>query len=458
MEKGNKTINILISGDERPNEVYIHYDNGVKKMKKLTNSKYSYTFRGIRKNTKFYLSANEQYSNQYEITVIERPEITNLIITITPPKHTGLNKEVLKNVGSVKVPEGSLLTWDIETKESDALKFQLNQDTFLLSSSLNNNFKLTKKITSNSKYSISLANSKISFIDTVYYDIKIILDSHPFISINKTEDDTNKSIITGIIQDDYGFFDLQFVGNIYGLSRDTSWQEKINIQNLIRSQTFLQSLEEIKKIALPGETINCYFIIRDNDKQNGYKATTSEIITINMPTYEEIKEDYTENNTFVKNDITEEISMLHELKKELAEFEKSLIEKDSLDWRDRKKLEEIIQKQTSVEQKIEELKNATKNNFDNLNSMSPPSEDMLKKQTELERLFDEIMPDEIKELYKELSDLKDQLNKNDLQEKLKELQLSNEDIEKELDRNLEILKQVEFEQQLEDLIKQLQEF
>ena len=60
VEKGNKTINILISGDERPNEVYIHYDNGVKKMKKLTNSKYSYTFRGIRKNTKFYLSANEQ--------------------------------------------------------------------------------------------------------------------------------------------------------------------------------------------------------------------------------------------------------------------------------------------------------------------------------------------------------------------------------------------------------------
>ena len=81
---------------------------------------------------------------------------------------------------------------------------------------------------------------------------------------------------------------------------------------------------------------------------------------------------------------------------------------------------------------------------------------MLKKQTELERLFDEIMPDEIKELYKELNDLKDQLSKNDLQEKLKELQLSNEDIEKELDRNLEILKQVEFEQQLEDLITQLQ--
>ena len=80
---------------------------------------------------------------------------------------------------------------------------------------------------------------------------------------------------------------------------------------------------------------------------------------------------------------------------------------------------------------------------------------MPKKQQALEKLFNEIMPDEMKELYKELSDLKDQLNKNDLQEKLQDLQLSNEDLEKELDRNLEILKQVEFDQKLQSLIDKI---
>ena len=49
--------------------------------------------------------------------------------------------------------------------------------------------------------------------------------------------------------------------------------------------------------------------------------------------------------------------------------------------------------------------------------------------------------DLLKELYKELGELRDKLDKNELQKKLQELQLSNEDIEKELDRNLEILKQ-----------------
>ena len=67
------------------------------------------------------------------------------------------------------------------------------------------------------------------------------------------------------------------------------------------------------------------------------------------------------------------------------------------------------------------------------------------------------MSQELKDLFKELNDLKDKLNKDELQKKIQELQLSNKDLEKELDRNLEILKQVEFDQKLENLINEIKE-
>ena len=92
-----------------------------------------------------------------------------------------------------------------------------------------------------------------------------------------------------------------------------------------------------------------------------------------------------------------------------------------------------------------------------LNTLSRPSNDIIKKQKELEKLFDEIMSQELKNLFKELNDLKDKLNKDELQKKIQELQLSNKDLEKELDRNLEILKQVEFDQKLENLINEIKE-
>ena len=47
---------------------------------------------------------------------------------------------------------------------------------------------------------------------------------------------------------------------------------------------------------------------------------------------------------------------LDELKKELIELEKTLIEKDSLDWRDKKNVEGILNKQKILEEKIDKLK------------------------------------------------------------------------------------------------------
>ncbi len=261
-------------------------------------------------------------------------------------------------------------------------------------------------------------------------------------------------MISGLIRDDYGFSSLIFYGEIMG--EQNIIIDTININTNLTSQSFIYSLEKCKDLAQPGQTIKCYLIVTDNDKTNGYKSTTSEQIVFNMPTQHEIQQEFSENTNDVKTSIKSEMDMLADLKKELTEFEKILIEKDSLDWRDKKRLEDILQKQKAIETQITELQKETKNNFDKLNSLTNPSEEMIKKQQQLEKLFNEIMPEEIKNLYDELNELKDQLNKDDLQQKIKDLQLSNEDLEKELDRNLEILKQVEFEQQLEDIISQLE--
>ena len=60
---------------------------------------------------------------------------------------------------------------------------------------------LEKQINTNSKYSISLASSKTSFIDSTFYDIKIISDSHPFISIKNNSAENGKIIFLFRIMD-----------------------------------------------------------------------------------------------------------------------------------------------------------------------------------------------------------------------------------------------------------------
>ena len=455
LEKKNVNITLEIFGDERPKEVFINYNNKSKKLKKLSPNQYSHTLKAVQKNTSFYFSANNELSKEYNILILPRPEIEHAALTITPPKHTNASIERIENLGAISIPEGSLVNWSIKTLDTDSIKFEINNTNTAVKTIGDNNYSLNKSLLTDSEYSISLANAHAQFIDTTFYNIKIIKDAHPRIQLESNKDpNIYESLISGLIRDDYGFSSLVFYGEIAGIPNTVI--DTITINPNLTSQSFMYSLDTVKGLAKPGQTIKCYLIVTDNDMTNGYKSTNSEQVVINMPTNQEIKEEFSENTNDVKTSIKSEMEMLADLKKELTEFEKRLIEKDSLDWRDKKSLEEILQKQKAIETKITELQKEMKNNFEKLNSLTNPSEEVIKKQQQLEKLFNDILPQEMKDLYEELNELKDQLNKDDLQQKIKDLQLSNEDVEKELDRNLEILKQVEFEQQLEDIISQLQ--
>ena len=452
VEKNNLKILLNITGNEIPKEVSINYNLRNQKMKQVSETEFEYTFYALENNTKFYFSANNEFSKDYYITVLGRPSIEEIDIIITPPKHTGLNNEIQKNVSSIQVPQGSVVMWKIKTNKTDTLLFNNN----FITKSNNGVFEKNQLILSDLKYEISLANSNVSFVDTTFYDVKTIKDAHPQISIQSKSDDKNYlPIITGFIQDDYGFSGLDGFARIYGLDRDTILKHNILINNSLRSQSFIYASGDILTQFSPGETIDFYFVVKDNDAPNNYKETLSEIITFNAPTFDEVEENYEKTNQEIKNNITAEMAIIKNLEKELSAFEKELIEKDSLDWRDRKKLEEILEKQAALEKKIDGLKETSKLNFEQHNNNSQPSKEILEKQAALEKLFNEIMPDEIKELYQELNKLKDQLSKEDLQQKLKKLQLSNEDLEKELDRNLEILKQVELDQKIENIIAKI---
>ena len=71
--------------------------------------------------------------------------------------------------------------------------------------------------------------------------------------------------------------------------------------------------------------------------------------------------------------------------------------------------------------------------------------------------MEQVMNEEMKKLFQEMQKMMDKMDKNKIQEMLEKMQLSNKDIEKELDRTLELFKKMEFEQKLEKTLSQLNE-
>ena len=452
VEGDDFNLSLKTSGKSSPEQLKINFNGTVQRMKKNSENNFSFLFNNVQSTFSFFMFDETLKSQNYVIEVLPRAKTENIKMTVSPPAHNKSSKRIYNNSGSIDVTEGSLVKWEVQTAQAEDLKFIIGDTEHDVVADDDGVFVFKKYIFDNTNYQILISNSNMVNGDTTFYNLKVIKDRHPAIDIELN--DENENIISGFVTDDYGFSSLVFVcEDNFEKKSDTI---KINIDS--RAQSFVYNVDDITSSFGNGdEALKCYFVICDNDAVNNLKCTNSEQMYLSPKSADQAQNEFTENINDVKNEIALELDELDELKIELEEYEKKLIGADSLDWRDKKKLDEILKKQKAFEEKIDELKNKTQQSFEELNTFSQPSDDIIKKQKELEKLFDEIMSQEMKDLFKELNELKDELDKNELQKKIQELQLSNEDLEKELDRNLEILKQVEFDQKLENLINETKE-
>lgn len=454
----NFNLKIPMSGERLPASLYIEMKDQVRfKADQLTTSEFEYLFTNLQEDQSFRLFANGFYSDIYTLKVYPAPTILDFDLNIQYPKYTKLKPKTIQNIGDVSIPEGSELKWTFKTSQVSDLEFIFLDEIAKSNLENENQFSLTARPTESMPYFIHPTNKFVPKSDSLAYYIEINPDMPPGIRVEEQADSLNakRLFFSGVINDDYGFKKLEFFrkkdGDIKAI------KENITIKRDQNTQAFFHymDLSELKISA--GEEFSYYFIVWDNDGINGSKSTRSQNFYFKAPTLEEIAEKVEETNEAMKSSMEENIEMAQQLQKELDELNKKLLDKEELSWEDKKQVKELIKKQQELQENVQNLEkqNAEKNKEQS--EYQELSEEILQKQALLEKLFEELMTDEMKELFEELEEMMENLDKDKLQEKLEEIKLSNEDLEKELDRNLELLKQFEFEQKLDENIKKMEE-
>jgi len=171
-----------------------------------------------------------------------------------------------------------------------------------------------------------------------------------------------------------------------------------------------------------------------------------------MPDKSEIKEAYNQKNENLASGINTSLQKVQQIKKDLDQLRFDMINKKNLNWEDKNKIDQILQKHNELEKEIENIRdmNFEKNIFEDF--MKDIRPDLLEKQLKLEEMFNELFSEEMKQMIKDLQDMLNELNKDKIVEQLEQIKLRTEDIEKELDRNLELMKQLEFEKKMDAAI------
>ena len=178
--------------------------------------------------------------------------------------------------------------------------------------------------------------------------------------------------------------------------------------------------------------------------------------TLSLPTEEELEAKKEENTQNIKESTKDALAKIKDLKDQINEISKQLINKQNLTWQDKEQIKDLLKKQEDIKKEIEEIKQSLEENNLLEEKLTEQEEEILKKQKELEELFDKVLNQRMKDILEEMKKLaEEQIDKNKLNETLNNIKLNNEDVAKELDRNIEMYKRLEMEKLSNELTEKL---
>jgi hypothetical protein len=455
----NYLLKIKLTGNDIPSEVKIYSNKGNYNLKQTSKITFEYEFVNLSEPLSFYCVANGFQSEQFEIAMLNKPVLDELSLHVVYPRHTRKAPETFKNTGELDVPEGSTIEWMIGTTNLSQLEALFGDTSFVLKNPNSNIYKFKKKITAPVNYQLLLSSKDIKNADSVSYSIGVVKDQFPSIMVEEEVDSTNmlRRFVQGRIGDDYGFRALSIRCSI--ISEDSSYQvvKSIKVNSNSQSQLFSFVVDITQFNLKPGDKLEYVFTVTDNDELNGYKTTSTGKNYFKVPELDELENELALKDDAIKDQMDQAAKDAKELKKEIKEVKSDLINKPKLDWKDKQSLENLMQMQQELDKKLEEMKKNFEQNKEQKDNFMENSEELQKKQEELQKLMEELMDEELMELFEELSKLMEEMQKDELVEKLEEMEQNTETMEEELDRTLELFKNMELDQKLESLEEQLRE-
>jgi hypothetical protein len=453
------TIQLKLTGDEFPQEIYIEDGANTYKLVKENISRFNYTFKNIQQNKVLKFFGGGFNSAKFEISVRPRPMLLNMRAVLNYPAYLNRQSEELSNVGDLLIPEGTKVTWHLTTENSSAIAFVLQNKVYPLVVA-KNSASFTSVVKNNGPYQIIPKSSSLSNTDSLSHQITVIPDQHPSIEVTESPDSLSSKALyfSGAIADDYGFSSLKFIYTIQEKGNKIASHSipiAIKANQLTHSFFYLWNLSAIN--VKPGQVVTYYFEVGDNDGVNGAKVTRSTIKTYEALTQQEIAAKLAEGSDALKKKMESTIKLAANIEKESKKLSQDLLDKKQLNFEDKKQIEQLLEKQKQLEEAVKDIKKQNEKNSFDKEENNALNDALKEKQKQINDLFNNVLDEKTKELLQKLQRLMELNSKDQTRDQLSKMQLDNKGLKNELDRILALYKQLEFEQDLQNKIDRLNE-
>ncbi len=459
------TITAEARGTVLPAAANIRVKSNSFRMLQNRAGEFSYTFRNLQNDLEFFIEAQGFLFGPYMINVFEKPSFNHFHITVDYPEYTGLSDDSFTNMGDLSVIQGSNINYTFYTNQNSTIKFLMNDEIVESQAERDGLHTLSVVADQSFEYNVYAYNETHGYGDSLKYYVNVQRDAFPRIAVEEHRDDVLLAHLfyRGTIEDDFGFTGLYFnyrVMDQFQVRRGEDLpfiNEAVEIDPYLRNQGFMHYFDLRSIYIQPGETVELYFEVFDNDAIRGPKSSRSQLFTYYIPTEEEILTERRQTEEKIEEGLSDGLGEVQNARDQLEELRKQLLDSDRVGWEQREMLQELLEKQEMMEQSLQDLSDMKKESDTKSEQFMESNERIKEKQEELQKLFDEVLSDELKELFDKIREELDNLSRDDVYEMLDQMDFEFRDLEHQMDRALEMFRQFAMERLLEESINRLEQ-
>lgn len=447
-------IRVKTKGDMIPDKVYLLSSEGRYLMQKDSKLEHSFILTTVSRNVTFNFEGNGYRSKTFFVSVKPQSKVVQFDAFLSFPTYLKKKNEAVKNVADLEVPEGTKISWKVATQNTSKITFQWDKKRDVFTEQ---KFTFFKQFFTSEKLIFLVQNNTLNKIDSSQFFISVLKDNFPKISVSEKIDSLSNSVrfFEGTMEDDYGLKSLYFVYTIHPKDGKPK-TKKIAFLNPKGTQlNFTYAIDFRRENLDLNDRVDYYFQVFDNDGINGPKYTNSDVHHLRIPSLDKINDMRDEKQNEVKKDIERLTEKTLKFEKNIQKLRKELLNSNSNDWNKLQQVQQLKEQQKTISKELNQIQMQLNESLEEKNSLSELDKDIVEKQELIQDLLDKVMDQELKDLLDKLEQLLRSEDKEKVDEKVQNLERKSEDMQKQLDRSLEMLKKLQVNEKMDAIEKEL---
>ncbi|HET7361147.1 MAG TPA: hypothetical protein VFI78_04360, partial [Salinimicrobium sp.] len=428
-------LQIRTLGNIVPENASIHYNDQTYFLQKKSPGIFEYTFESVGGDLNFHFSGNEVVSKTYKLDMVRVPKMLDFEMLLDFPNYTGIENKIQKGHGNATIPEGTRVEWKLKTEATNKVNIQF-EDTLLNFDREKDDFLFGKRFYNSSDYKITTSNPQIKNYEALTYSLDVVKDQYPEINLKRQKDSVELQTwyFQGEVSDDYGISKVRLVIYPSKNPKEKNFTDiPVSYGNFDQFFMVFPGELELQK----GVQYDYYFEVFDNDALRSHKSTKSRIFSFRSKTEEALKEEQLVRQNEAIEGLSKSLEQLESSEVEMQEIERIQRLNGELEYQDRKKLENFLERQQRQNELMKRYSEKLKKSLENI---VPEEGDKAGKQLRerLERREERLEKNE--KLLEELEKYAGKISEEQLAKELEKLSKNTQNQQKNLKQLLELTK------------------